>query len=170
MKPPHNGWEYWTVILCKPDAIRRGLVEELLSELRFDVEITARRNVVVTASQIETHYADMISMDDRFPFDVTAELHRNYVGNTVTVALGHGRNRSIARLVRARLGHYDPSVAWPTSIRGAYGEDSAAKAAEEGRFIDNLIHASDDPAGAALEFAVWFGPEYEYLLHQQEPE
>lgn len=170
MKPPHDGWGFWTVILCKPDAIRRGLADELLHQFRFDVEIKARRDVVVTGPQIEAHYADMISMGDRFPFDVTAELHRNYVGNTVTVALGHGRHSGIARLVRARLGHYDPSVAQPKSIRGAYGEDSADKAAQERRFIDNLIHSSDDPEGAAREFAVWFGPEYEYLLHQQEPE
>jgi nucleoside-diphosphate kinase len=34
----------------------------------------------------------------------------------------------------------------------------------EGRLIDNIVHSSDDPSGAAYEFAIWYG-HATHLLH-----
>ncbi|WP_329429024.1 hypothetical protein OG339_07805 [Streptosporangium sp. NBC_01495] len=165
---PPGGWGRWTVILCKPDATRRGLVEPILTWIGREVEIAATLQVKVTEQQILTHYADMVEIGGRFPFDVGAELRRNYVGATVTVALGHGDSDDTAQRVRTLLGHYDPAQADPNTIRGHHGTDSTAKAAAEGRFIDNLVHTSDDAPGAAREFAVWFGPHHQHLLRPQE--
>ncbi|WP_440063753.1 nucleoside-diphosphate kinase [Streptosporangium sp. OZ121] len=156
------------MILCKPDATRRNLVEPILAWIGREVEITAVRQVTVTEQQILTHYADMIEIGGRFPFDVVAELRRNYVGATVTVALGRGDSDDTPQRVRALLGHYAPAQAAPDTIRGHYGIDSTAAAAAEGRFIDNLVHTSDDAHGAAREFAVWFGPHHHHLLRPQE--
>lgn len=166
---PAGGWCRWTVILCKPDATRRGVVEPILTWIGREVEITATHQVTVTRQQILTHYADMVELGDRFPFDVETELRRNYVGATVTVALGHGDGDDTAQRVRALLGHYDPAQADPDTIRGHHGTDSTAKATAEGRFIDNLVHTSDDPAGAAREFGVWFGAHQQHLLRSQKP-
>jgi len=161
---PAGGWGRWTVATCKPDATRRGLVGPILEWIGAEVRLVERRSVVVTERHIFTHYADMIALDDRFPFDVRAELRRNWVGQTVTVALFHGQAEGTPEHVRGLLGHYDPARAAPDSIRGHFGADSIAQARAEGRFIDNLIHTSDDAEGSEREFNVWFGPAFAHLL------
>ncbi|MEU6718970.1 nucleoside-diphosphate kinase [Nonomuraea sp. NPDC046802] len=91
----------------------------------------------------------------------------HYVGSTVTVALARGDSDGTAQRVRGLLGHYDPSRAPSTTIRGHYGNDSAEKAAAEGRFIRNLVHASDNHVDAAADFMIWFGEPYRHILHQE---
>ncbi|MUL41572.1 hypothetical protein FZ103_10355 [Streptomonospora sp. PA3] len=171
MSAPPGGWEYWSVVLCKPDAVRRGLVDSILLHIGRAAELVARRDVQVSHDQILTHYADMLALDDRFGFDVAAELRRNYVGSRVVVALAHSETAGLPQRLRGLLGHYDPARARPDTIRGRLGIDSAARARAEGRFIDNLVHTSDDTAGAEREFTVWFGPAYRPVLsldHVQE--
>ncbi|WP_246062094.1 nucleoside-diphosphate kinase [Haloactinospora alba] len=155
------------MILCKPDAVRRQLAGTILARIGEEIDIITQREVRVSETQIFTHYADMIALDDQFPFDVAAELRRNYVGSRVVVALGHGNHDGVPRRVRELLGHYDPSRAAADSIRGRFGADSLTHARAEGRFLDNLIHTSDDPEGVEREFRVWFGPAYLHLLASQ---
>lgn len=162
---PTEGWGRWTVATCKPDATRRGLVGPILEWISSEVRMVERRTTFVTERQIFTHYADMIAINNRFPFDVRAELRRNWVGQTITVALFHGETEGAPERVRELLGHYDPAQAAPHTIRGHYGDDSTERARAEGRFIDNLIHTSDDATGAEREFNVWFGPRFAHLLH-----
>jgi nucleoside-diphosphate kinase len=153
--------------MCKPDATDRGLVPPILEWIAGTVTIVQIREVVVTAQQILAHYADMLELQHRFPFDVRADLIGHYVGSTVTVALARGDTDDAAQRVRDLLGHYDPSRALPTTIRGHYGIDSAEKAAAEGRFIRNLVHASDHSADAAADFMIWFGEPYRHILYQE---
>jgi nucleoside-diphosphate kinase len=164
MRAPDDGWGRWTVALCKPDATRRGLVNPILEWIGAHALLVHRRTVAVTEAQIRAHYADMLALQNRFPFDVADELRRNWVGQRVTVALFHGTADDTPQRIRALLGHYDPAQAAPDTIRGHYGTDSTAYARAEGRFIDNLIHTSDDPAGTEHEFSVWFGTAYAHLL------
>ena len=164
MRPPDDGWGHWAVATCKPDATRRGLVDPILEWIGAEVRLVTRRAVVATEAQIFTHYADMLVLNDRFPFNVAAELRRRWVGRTITVALFHGQTEDTPQQVRSLLGHYDPARADPSTIRGRYGIDSAAAARAEGRFIENLIHTSDDVEGAEREFGIWFGPAFAHLL------
>ncbi|MGW5877785.1 nucleoside-diphosphate kinase [Nocardiopsis terrae] len=161
---PADGWGRWTVATCKPDATRRSLVEPILEWIGAEARLVERRTVFVTERQIFTHYADMLAINNRFPFDVAAELRRNWVGASITVGLFHGQDEGTPERVRELLGHYDPAQAAPDTIRGHYGDDSTGRAAAEGRFIDNLIHTSDDATGAEREFNVWFGPAFARLL------
>jgi nucleoside-diphosphate kinase len=169
MKPPPQPvrWERWTVILCKPDATDRGLVMPILEWISGTVRIVKAREVVVTSQQILAHYADMLELQHRFPFDVRADLIGHYVGSTVTVALGRGTSDDTAQRVRDLLGHYDPTRAPSYTIRGHYGIDSAEKAAAEGRFIRNLIHSSDHAKDAEADFRIWFGEPFRHLLYQE---
>ncbi|NRQ32978.1 hypothetical protein HII36_14175 [Nonomuraea sp. NN258] len=164
---PPGGWGYWTVVMCKPDATERGLVGPILEWIAGTVTIVQTREVVVTARQILAHYADMLELQHRFPFDVRADLIDHYVGSTVTVALARGCTDDTAQRVRDLLGHYDPSRAPAITIRGYYGNDSAEQAAAEGRFIRNLVHASDNVADAAADFMIWFGEPYRHILTQE---
>ncbi|MEV1249900.1 nucleoside-diphosphate kinase [Nonomuraea sp. NPDC049750] len=166
LRPP-GGWDYWTVVMCKPDATERRLVRPILEWIAGTVTIVQIREVVVTAQQILAHYADMLELQHRFPFDVRADLIDHYVGSTVTVALARGYTNDTAQRVRDLLGHYDPSRAPSITIRGYYGDDSAEKAAAEGRFIRNLVHTSDNPTDAAAEFRIWFGEPHRHILDQE---
>ncbi|MGW2220991.1 nucleoside-diphosphate kinase [Nonomuraea sp. NPDC001684] len=164
MTTPPDGWGRWTVVLCKPDATDRGLVLPILEWIGGTVDIVRAREVVVTADQILAHYADLLELQHRFPFDVRADLLDHYVGSTVTVALAHGDTDDTAQRVRDLLGDFDPEVARKTTIRGYYGIDSAAKAAADGRIVRNLVHSSGNAQDAEADFTIWFGDMYRHVL------
>lgn len=167
---PAGSWGRWTVATCKPDATRRGLVGSILEWISAEIRLVELRTTIVTETQIFAHYADMIALDDRFPFDVRAELRRGWVGRPVTVALFQGEAEGTPERVRKLLGHYDPARAVPNTIRGHFGVDSITQARAENRFIDNLIHTSDDATGAEREFGIWFGSAFAHLLTPQHKE
>lgn len=157
-------WAEWTVILLKPDCLRRGLVEQVLQRVGHAVTVSAVRTVTATEEQVFAHYDDMLApeISRAFGLDVRAELRRIFVGNQVVVALGHGDQA--ANRLRAVLGVTDPSLAAPDSIRGHFGSDSLATARAEGRLIDNLIHTSDHVGVVERDFAIWFGAGNRHLL------
>ena len=102
-------WERWSVILCKPDAVDRGLVDDVLGRLAApSVEIVARTEVQVQPWQIHVHYWDLLVDRDWFPDrDIPACLDAEYAGRTVVVALAYGR-RGIQGWMRAQLGSLRP--------------------------------------------------------------
>jgi len=155
-------WRRWTIVLLKPDCIARGLVDEVLDVLREDVRIVAKRAVTVTEDRILRHYADLVEDPELLAIDVRTELRRMYLGRQVVVALAEGQEA--ATTVRRRLGHSDPARASPATIRGRFGIDSFARARQEGRLTDNVIHSSDTCQDVERDFKIWFGPEYGSLL------
>lgn len=80
-----------------------------------------------------------------------------FVGRQIVVALAEGED-AVATVLR-RLGHSDPSRAGPDTIRGRFGIDSFARAREEGRLADCVIHSSDSALDVEREFDIWFGPD-----------
>ncbi|WP_225846869.1 nucleoside-diphosphate kinase [Streptomyces sp. HPF1205] len=163
-------WERWSVILCKPDAVDRGLVDDVLGRLAApSVEIIARMTVKVQPWQIHVHYWDLLVDRDWFPGrDIPACLDAEYAGRTVVVALAYGR-RGVHSWMRDQLGHFDPTVAAAGTIRGDLGEDSLTRAIAEQRLVRNLVHTSDHPAAACRDFGIWFGAGRRALLipHQR---
>ncbi|MEV0151996.1 MULTISPECIES: nucleoside-diphosphate kinase [unclassified Nonomuraea] len=128
---PAGGWGYWTVVLCKPDATARNIVMPILEWIAGTVTIVQTREVVPTTEQILAHYADMLLLQDQFPFDVRADMVGHYVGSTVTVALGRGDSDDTPQRVRHLLGHYDPARAPRYTIRGHYGIDTSPATSSE---------------------------------------
>lgn len=162
---PLGGWARWSVVLLKPDAVEHDLVAPILMMLDRVARVVAVRSLTATAGQALAHYADLLPLP--FGFDVEQELRRMYAGRPVAIALAHGPDDTTAARLRALIGHYDPARAGPSTIRGRYGIDSAARARAEHRLVRNLIHTSDDPAGAEREFRIWFGPTRAHLLRPQ---
>ncbi|MER6178554.1 nucleoside-diphosphate kinase [Streptosporangium sp. NPDC001681] len=158
------GWTRWSVILLKPDCVRRGLVDDVLACLAEHVEIRGRREVTVTQEQIFAHYDDLLApqVSAEFGLDVVADLRRLFVGRQVCVALGHGPGAPA--LLRELIGPTDPSLAGPGTIRGRFGVDSLTIARSEGRLIDNLIHTSDHADVVERDFGIWYGPGQQHLL------
>lgn len=87
-------WVHWSVVLCKPDSVERGLTDTVLQHLSVmdDVTILGRLDVTVEPWQVHVHYWDLLVDRDWFgDRDIPAALDDLYVGRTVTVALAYAR-------------------------------------------------------------------------------
>src|SRR5438874_11418326 len=128
-----------TLVLIKPDAMRRGLAGEILR--RFEqqgLELRAAKLVEVDQGLAEQHYAEHAGK----PF--YGELIE-FITSGPTLALVLEGEGAIAG-VRATMGATNPADATPGSIRG----DLALS------MPDNLVHGSDSPESADREIALWF--------------
>jgi len=129
-----------TFILCKPDAVERGLVGEILS--RFE-----RRNLSVVAAELRTidrataeqHYGEH---SDK-PF--FGELVDFITRGPAMLAVIEGPEDTW-KVVRTMMGTTNPRDAAPGTIRGDLGI----------LFTENLIHGSDGPEAAQREIALFF--------------
>ena len=129
-----------TFIICKPDAVERGLVGEILS--RFE-----RRNLSVVAAELRTidrttaeqHYGEH---SDK-PF--FGELVEFITRGPAMLAVIEGPEDTW-KVVRTMMGSTNPRDAAPGTIRGDLGI----------LFTENLIHGSDGPEAAQREIALFF--------------
>src|SRR3954454_12127218 len=129
-----------TLILIKPDALRRRLAGEILQRIERR-GFTGGGGMLVTASRDlgEEHYGE----HKEKPF--FGELV-DFITSGPTWALVVEGEGAIATM-RATIGATDPANAAPGTIRG----DLASS------MPDNLVHGSDSPESAAREIALWFG-------------
>lgn len=130
-----------TLVLVKPDGVRRGLVGEIVGRFeRKGLKLVAAKLLLVSAETAEKHYAEHAGK----PFYPGLIQH---ITSAPVVALAvEGRSAiSVARLI---TGATNPQQAQPGTVRG----DLAIAV------TPNLIHASDSPASAARELALYFGP------------
>ena len=128
-----------TLVLIKPDAVRRGLAGDILR--RFEqrgLTIEEARLLTVDRSLAEEHYAEHTEK----PF--FGELVE-FITSGPTMALVLEGEGAIAT-VRTTMGATNPADAGPGTIRG----DLALS------MPDNLVHGSDSPESAAREIALWF--------------
>lgn len=131
-----------TLVLIKPDAVRRRLTGRILD--RFEqrgLTIRAAKLVQVGRDLAERHYAEHVEK----PF--FGELVE-FITASPTLALVLEGEGAIAT-VRTTMGATNPATAAPGTIRG----DLALS------MPDNLVHGSDSPESAAREVALWFAPE-----------
>jgi nucleoside-diphosphate kinase len=128
-----------TLILIKPDAMRRGLAGEILG--RFEARglvVRGAKLVQVSRDLAERHYAEHAEK----PF--FGELV-DFITSSPTLALVLEGEGAVA-VSRSTIGATDPAKAAPGTVRG----DLALS------MPDNLVHASDAPETAAREIALWF--------------
>ena len=131
-----------TLVLVKPDAVRRGLAGEILARFeRRGLVVRAARLVRVSRDLAERHYAEHAEK----PF--FGELVE-FITSGDTLALVLEGEGAIA-VVRTTMGATNPAQAAPGTIRG----DLALS------MPDNLVHGSDAPETAEREIALWFGDE-----------
>jgi len=151
-----------TLVLMKPDAMRGGLIGAVMTKLdALGLELVGAKMVRVSRALAEAHYRHL---QDKPFFDETVRyLQGEFHGASGVLALVLCGPEAIAR-VRAVAGATDPRKADPTSLRGAFG-----RVAETG-LMENVLHASTDPAEAAREIRLWFAPE-ELMQHShREPQ
>ena len=132
-----------TLILIKPDGVRRGLVGEVISRVEEKgYSITALRMLQADRSILEKHYAE----HDGKPF---YEPLLEFMSSGPIVAMIAEGNRVIEGF-RSLAGATDPTVAAPGTIRGDLARDQGTKV------VQNIVHGSDSPESAAREIAIFF--------------
>ena len=128
-----------TLILAKPDAVRRSLAGEIVARFeRRGFRLRAARLLVVDRELAQEHYAE----HEAKPF--FGELV-DFITSGPTLAFvleGEG----VISTARTTIGATNPAAAEPGSLRGDFAS----------AMPDNLVHGSDSPESAAREIALWF--------------
>ena len=129
-----------TLFLCKPDAVERGLVGEIVGRLeRRGLTIVAMDLRHVDVDLATVHYAE----HDGKPF---FEELVTFITRGPLVAMVIAGGPDTWQVVRTVMGATNPREAAPGTIRG----DLALETGE------NLVHGSDGPESAEREIALFF--------------
>ena len=132
-----------TLILVKPDGVRRGLVGEVISRIETKgYAIDALRMLQADEALLAQHYAEHIGK----PF---YEPLVEFMMSGPIVAIVASGNRVIEGF-RSLAGVTDPTVAAPGTIRGDLARDQGTKV------MQNLVHGSDSPESAVREIQIFF--------------
>jgi nucleoside-diphosphate kinase len=128
-----------TLVLVKPDAMRRQLAGEIVGRLECrGLKLRAVRLLTVDRTLAEQHYAEHTEK----PF--FGELIE-FITSGPTLALVVEGEGAIAT-VRTTMGATNPADAAPGTIRGDLSLSMP----------DNLVHGSDSGESAEREIALWF--------------
>lgn len=132
-----------TLVLIKPDGVRRGLVGEVLARVeRKGYRVSELRMVRADRAILQAHYAEHAGK----PF--FEPLVEFMLSGPLVAAIVEG-NRVIEGF-RALAGTTDPTSAAPGTIRGDLGHDAGTAVQQ------NIVHGSDSVESAEREIALWF--------------
>ena len=129
-----------TLVLCKPDAVERGLVGEIIS--RFEkkgLKIVALRMLVIGPDLAEKHYAEHVGKP--FYDDLV-----DFIGRSPAVAMVIEGPEDTWEIVRKMMGATNAAQAEPGTIRGDFSA----------LFTENLVHGSDSAESAKREIEIFF--------------
>ena len=128
-----------TLVLFKPDTVRRSLVGEILSRYeRKGLSVVAMDLRTIDGATADQHYAEHVDRDFYPPL-------REFVTSGPLVAAVLEGDAAV-EVVRALNGATDARVAAPGTIRGDLGLSNR----------ENLVHGSDSLESAKREIAVFF--------------
>ena len=129
-----------TLVLCKPDAVERALVGEIVRRLeRKGLRLVAMELRQIDSDLAGQHYDE--HRDKPFFGELVTFITR---GPLVAMVVEGGPDTW--KVVRGLMGATNPREAAPGTIRG----DLALETGE------NLVHGSDGPESAEREIALFF--------------
>lgn len=174
-----------TVVLIKPDGVKRGIVGEILGRFeKAGLKVVAMKMVHVDRDLVAKHYTDKEEFL-RGMGEKTLKTYKEY-GYDSNEEIGTMDSLAIGKMVRAwnmdfitsgpvvavvlegihavdnvrmMVGNTLPRFAEPGSIRGDYSIDSPLLANMQKRAVRNLIHASGTADEAQYEIQLWFKEE-----------
>lgn len=174
-----------TLVLIKPDAIKRGITGELIHRFeRAGLKMVAVKLVQADASLASKHYPSTKEWELRvggntlrdckeYGIDVKANIgtedpqeigkmvrlwNEDFLKSGPVLAIIFEGVHSVER-VRALVGPTVPILAPAGTIRGDFSLDSAIGANRRKRAIYNLVHASGTEEEARDEIKLWFGDD-----------
>ena len=129
-----------TLVICKPDAVERGLSGEIINRLeRKGLRLVAAELRTIDADTAGTHYAE--HADKPFFGELVAFITRSPA--LLMVVEGP---EDTWKVVRTLMGSTNPRDAAPGTIRGDLGI----------LLTENLVHGSDGPESAEREIGIFF--------------
>lgn len=133
-----------TLVLLKPDAVKRGLIGEVIRRIERKGYVIEEMDMrYPTRALLEDHYEE----HKEKPF---FESLLEFMTSGPLVAMKVSGDRVIEGF-RSLAGKTDPTVAAPGTIRGDLGRDWGSGATA------NLVHGSDSTLSAERELRIWFG-------------
>jgi nucleoside-diphosphate kinase len=129
-----------TLVICKPDAVERGLVGDIVGRFeRKGLRIAALELRTLDHETLGRHYAEHHGKP--FYDDLVAFMSR---GPVVVLVLEGPQDTP--KVVRTMMGTTNPRDAAPGTIRGDLGTE----------LTENLVHGSDSAESAAREIGIFF--------------
>ena len=185
-----------TLVLIKPDGVKRGLIGEIIKRLeQRGLKIIALAMEEPNKEKIDGHYPKnkewitrlgnktlatyekyKVSSKKRHgtsdPYKIGMQVRKwliDYMASGPIVKMVVKGIHAID-MVRKLCGHTLPNMAEMGTIRGDYSVDSPAAANSAKRAVHNIIHASETPEEAEHEIAYWFSPEeiHEYKRAEED--
>jgi nucleoside-diphosphate kinase len=132
-----------TLVLIKPDGVRRNLIGEIISRCEAKGYVVADLKFAQPNRELlGKHYAE----HEGKPFyEPLVEFMLS--GPTVAIRL---EGQRVIEGFRSLAGATDPTLAAPGTIRGDLGRDWGTKV------MQNLVHGSDSEESAWRELEIWF--------------
>lgn len=185
-----------TIVLIKPDGVKRGLIGEILGQFeKRGLKIIALEMVWASKKQIDGHYPKDKKWINRLG-EKTLKNYKEY-GIDPIKELGTDDSYKIGKMVRGWLidfmtsgpivkvvvkgihaidmvrkivGPSMPAQAEMGTIRGDFSVDDATAANRDKRAIHNIIHASETPEEVKHELSFWFAAEdiYDYKRAEED--
>ena len=132
-----------TLILVKPDGVKRGLSGQILSRIEAKgYTLVAVDLRTASADLLATHYEEHVGKSFYEPL-----VEFMISGPTLAIVAEGDR---VIEGFRSLAGVTDPTVAPPGTIRGDLGRQWPTEA------LQNLVHGSDSPESAVREIGIWF--------------
>lgn len=134
----------YALVILKPDAVARDLVDTFREELtaaRFRIQ--RRWEGVLSRAKAEAIYEDLRS---KAPFDAQIEFMTS--GPVVAFGVSHREDRNPCPRLRRLIGATMPADRDPESLRARFGDPVTPRL--------NCIHGSDSPDAALRELNIIF--------------
>jgi len=138
-----------TLVLCKPDAVQRGYVGEIIARFeRKGLKIAGMKMMCVDEALANRHYQEHV--EKAFYPQLQA-----FITSSPVIALAVEGDNAV-NVVRSLMGKTNPQQAVPGTIRGDFGIN----------LTKNLVHGSDSPTSAQREIALFFDDSelYDYEM------
>jgi nucleoside-diphosphate kinase len=133
-----------TLILVKPDGVKRGLVGEVIARVeRKGYKISNLKMLNADRALLAKHYAE----HEGKPF--YEPLLEFMMSGPIVAMVAEGER--VIEGFRKLAGTTDPTTAEPGTIRGDLARDMGTKV------VQNIVHGSDSPESAEREIKIFFG-------------
>lgn len=130
-----------TFVMCKPDAVERGLVGEIISRIeRKGLTLVAAELRTADRPLAEAHY------DEHKERPFFGELVDFLTRGPVMAMIVEGPDDNTFSICRTLIGKTSVDDAQPGSIRGDFATTTN----------ENLVHGSDAHESAEREIGLWF--------------
>ena len=129
-----------TLIILKPDAVKRQLIGEIITRIE-------KKNL--TIARMDMRMLDKETLDEHYEEHKDKGFYPELVDfmSSGPVVVMEVQGRDAQMVMRTMIGATDPVTAEPGTIRGDLGI----------LFTENLIHGSDSELSAAREIEIFFG-------------